>query len=104
MDFQSDEVCDFHRFSEKRADIFQMRQQRLRSVVSFPTENLVPVSREIVKEILLLRRRLSAKGGQARFESRQLSRMRFELRMQTNEVRRQFHNAEGRDSEPARRE
>src|SRR5438105_11145394 len=59
--------------------------------ISLPTENLVAVNGEVIKKVPLFRGRLLDERRKSRFERLQLSRMNFEVRMQTDEMRERFH-------------
>ena len=60
-----------------------MPQKPFRIRVTFAAKNLIAVNRELIEEILLFLRRLLHERREPGFERLQLSRMNFEIWMET---------------------
>jgi hypothetical protein len=90
--FHADQVGNLERFREQRADVLQMREQPFRIRVGFATENFIAVNGEFIKKVFLLARGSRNEPRKRRRENLQLSRMNFEIRMQTDEVRERLYS------------
>lgn len=89
--FQPDQIGDLQCFREQRADVLQMREKPLRIRIAFATENFITVESELIKKILLFLRRYFDERQESRLERLQLSRINFEIRMQSDEIRKRLH-------------
>jgi len=87
--FYPGEIGHFENFREQRTDVIEMRENAAGVFISFATENFVAVNAEPVEKILFLAPGFLDEPREARFDRVEFSRMRFEIRMQTDEVR--FH-------------
>jgi len=91
MHFQPDQVGDLERFCEHRAHAVEVREERLGIGVTFPAENLIAVDSEPIKKILFFAGRLFNERRERSFERIEFPGMGFEVRVQTDEVRKRFH-------------
>ena len=91
MHFQPAQISDLERFFEEGIDIRQVCQQSVGVDISFATEQFIAIEGEIIKEIFLFRFRLLDKGRETGLERVQLTRMHFEVGMETDKIRDQAH-------------
>src|SRR6478672_8789485 len=91
VQFHSDQVRDFHRLSQHRADIIQVCQNTVRIGVTFATKNFVAVDRELVEQIFLFGLGLFHEPWKRRLKGIQLAWINVEIRMKGDEVRKVLH-------------
>ena len=91
VQFHPGQVGHGQHFGQELAHIGEMRQNPAGRLISFPAENLVPVDTEAVEKILGLARRLLHEAREGSLDRFELSRMRFKVGMQTDEIFREFH-------------
>ena len=89
MQFQTNQIGHRKHLREQRADIVEMRENAVGAFVSFTAENFVTVNAEPVEEIFLSARRFLDEPPYHSLSRIEFSRMHFELRTKTDEVR--FH-------------
>src|SRR5437763_10595350 len=85
------QVRDLERFREQCANVLQMSEQPLRIRIAFATKNFITVDGEPIEKILFFARSLLNERREPGFERLHFSRMNFEVRMQTDEIRKRFH-------------
>lgn len=86
VNFNPGQVGYLERFREECTDVLQMGEKTFGIRVGLATENFIAVDGEPIKKILLLARRLLHESREPGLESLELSRMNFEVRMQTDEI------------------
>ena len=85
--FNANDIGYFEHFVQNWRDVLQMSEKPLPAFVSFAAENFVAVNTETVKDILFLGRSFIDELPQDGLDCFQFSRVRFEVRMQTDEIR-----------------
>src|ERR1700736_1964329 len=91
VDFYSDQVRDFERFRQQRADVLEMREHIVGSDITFTAKNFVPIDAEAIEKVVLLGRRFFLKGRERGFDRLEFSWMHFKVRVKTDKVCRNAH-------------
>ena len=71
--FYSDQVRDFERFRQQRADVLEMREHIVGSDITFTAKNFVAIDAEAIEKIVLLGRSFFLKGRERSFERLEFS-------------------------------
>src|SRR5438874_7896733 len=87
MHFYAGEIGHGEHFREQCANVVQMCEKAFGIGVTFAAENFVTVNTELIEKILLLGCGFLDETREPSFDRLQLSRMHFEVWMQTNELR-----------------
>ena len=91
MHFYPSEIRHSERFREQRADVVEMRENAFGVSVAFAAENFVAVDGKPVEKILSLGGGFLNETWEPGFDRLQFPRMDFEVRMETDEVRKSAH-------------
>ena len=90
--FDADKLRHFEHLRQRRADVLQMSEKALRAFVRFTAEDFVAVNSEAVEKILFLHCRFLDEPRKDRFGCFNFPRMRFEVRMKTDEIRERLYS------------
>src|SRR6266542_528576 len=90
--FDADKLRHFEHLRQRRADVLQMCEKALRAFVRFTAEDFVAVNTEAVEKVVFLLCSFLDEPRKDRLGCFNFPRMRFEVRMKTDEGRERLHS------------